>query len=269
VDIVIKVRRIDVAAVASIIAHILIFAIPVREKPPGSVATIATPPMNVTIVPPEEAPPPTSVLPPPPKVAETAPPKPRPVERPVPRIVPPAQTAPPRAEPQPTPTPAPEPPPAQVDMLAAINQRRAQRRAAEQAAREGTRGPTEDERAMANINRNLASPGEGVSGVFQILSKGTRRAEFAFNGWRSDQRRWREVIEVDAGLGGDVDRAIVKRMIELIRTHYSGDFNWESHRLGRVVTLSARPEDNEGLEDFLIREFFGTPVVRSEAGGRR
>ena len=35
--------------------------------------------------------------------------------------------------------------------------------------------------------------GKGVSGVFQILSKGTRRAEFAFNGWRSDQRRWREV----------------------------------------------------------------------------
>lgn len=262
-DIIIRVRRIDVFAVASILAHLLIFAIPVRQQPPGTVAAIATPPLNVTIVPPvPETPPVTSVLPPPPKVAEAAPPKPRPVERPVPRVVPPAQTAPPRAEPQPVPTPAPEPPPAQVDMLAAINQRRAQRRANEQAMREGTRGPTDDERTVANINRNLASPGEGVSGVFQILSKGTRRAEFAFNGWRSDQRRWREVIEVDAGLGGDVDRAIVKRMIELIRSHYTGDFNWESHRLGRVVTLSARPEDNEGLEDFLIREFFGTPVVK-------
>ena len=53
-----------------------------------------------------------------------------------------------------------------------------------------------------------------------------------------------------------------QRMIELIRTHYSGDFRWESHRLGRVVVLSARPEDNEGLEDFLVREFFGTPVLK-------
>ena len=42
---------------------------------------------------------------------------------------------------------------------------------------------------------------------------------------------------------------------------YSGDFRWESHRLGRIVILSARPEDSEGLEDFLIREFFGTPTV--------
>ncbi|MDP2762540.1 MAG: hypothetical protein Q8O64_19435 [Sideroxyarcus sp.] len=33
--------------------------------------------------------------------------------------------------------------------------------------------------------------------------------------------------------------------------------NWESLRLERVVVLSARMEDNEGLEDFLIREFFG------------
>jgi len=262
VDIIIRVRRIDAFVLASIIAHLVIFAIPMRERLPGSVAAIATPPLDVVIVPPEPQPPQVaSVTPPPPKVPEVAPPKPRPVERPVPRVVPPAQTA-PRAEPQPVPTPSPEPPPAAVDMLAAINQRRAQRRANEQAQREGTRGPTDDEKAMANINRNLASQGEGVSGVFQILSKGTRRAEFAFNGWRSDQRRWREVIEVDAGLGGDVDRAIVKRMIELIRTHYTGDFNWESHRLGRVVTLSARPEDNEGLEDFMIREFFGTPPVR-------
>jgi len=53
----------------------------------------------------------------------------------------------------------------------------------------------------------------------------------------------------------------VRRMIELIRTHYKGDFKWESHRLDRVVTLSARPEDSEGLEDFLLREFFGAQVL--------
>jgi hypothetical protein len=29
-----------------------------------------------------------------------------------------------------------------------------------------------------------------------------------------------------------------------------------------VVILSARPQDNDGLEEFLIREFFGTPMLR-------
>ena len=56
--------------------------------------------------------------------------------------------------------------------------------------------------------------------------------------------------------------AMVRRMIELIRTHYTGDFNWESHRLQRVVVLSARKEDQGELEDFLMREFFGTPLPR-------
>jgi len=50
---------------------------------------------------------------------------------------------------------------------------------------------------------------------------------------------------------------MVQRMIALIRTHYSGDFNWESHRQNRVIVLSARLEDNAELEAFLLREFFG------------
>ena len=46
-------------------------------------------------------------------------------------------------------------------------------------------------------------------------------------------------------------------MISLIREHYQGDFNWESHRMARTIVLSARPEDSAGLEDFLMLEFFG------------
>jgi hypothetical protein len=61
---------------------------------------------------------------------------------------------------------------------------------------------------------------------------------------------------VDAGLHGDVELAIVRKMIELIRTHYNGDFNWDSRRLGRVVVLSARLEDTAGLEAFMMKEFF-------------
>ena len=113
-----------------------------------------------------------------------------------------------------------------------------------------------EEKRMANIRRNLQP--QGTSGVFQIISKGVRTARFSFRGWTTDYNNSRrEVIEVDAGLNGDVERAIVRRMIELIRKHFNGNFNWESHRLNRVVVLSARMEDNAGLEDFLMLEFFG------------
>jgi hypothetical protein len=44
-------------------------------------------------------------------------------------------------------------------------------------------------------------------------------------------------------------------MIEIIRTHYKGDFRWESSRLGRVVNLSARIEDSAELEAFMLEEF--------------
>jgi hypothetical protein len=56
----------------------------------------------------------------------------------------------------------------------------------------------------------------------------------------------------------------VRRMIELIREHYQANFSWDSHRLGRVVTLSARKEDSTGLEDFLLSEFseFNPPTAR-------
>jgi hypothetical protein len=260
VDLVIKIRRIDLAVVASLIAHLLFFAIPLRQRPVETLSGSAQPPLTVHLV--EAKPGPVA---PPSEAADAAPPPPvrppvapRPVPRQPPKSVEPIPLPIPAPAPEPSP-PRPEPP---MDMLAAINARREQRRAAEAVAARGTRPPTEDESAVANIQRNLRDPGVGVGGVFQILSKGTRTAEFAFNGWRPDSdKRWREVIEVDAGLGGDVDRAIVRRMIELIRTHYQGDFKWESHFLGRTVILSARPQDNDGLEDFLVREFFGTPTL--------
>jgi hypothetical protein len=52
-------------------------------------------------------------------------------------------------------------------------------------------------------------------------------------------------------VGGDVELAIIRGMIGLIREHYKGDFNWQSYRLGKVIVLSARVEDNAALEDFL------------------
>lgn len=143
-------------------------------------------------------------------------------------------------------------------MMSYINAVRARRQAAEQADAEpgaNQRNPTPDGIRMANIKRNL-EPG-GTNGVFQILSMGVRTAQFSFRGWTTDSSHFqRQVIDVDAGLNGDVERAIVRRMIELIRQYYKGDFNWESQRLNRVIVLSARKEDNAQLEDFLMKEFF-------------
>lgn len=199
---------------------------------------------------------------PPPSAAEATPQKPTP--RPPASVQPRMMTA-PSATPQSTPLVAEPSAPARVvesepnDFMSMIIAKRAQRAAAEAAAGGRGREPSADEIAMANINRNTRSltQRDGTSGVFQILSKGHRAAQFSFNGWTGDRSNSRrDVIEVDAGLNGNIEIAIIRRMIELIRTHYKGDFNWDSRRLGRVVVLSARVEDSTGLEEFMMREFF-------------
>jgi hypothetical protein len=163
------------------------------------------------------------------------------------------------AAPSPAPVPDPLPP---KDFMAHVNAGRERLRAAELAgareyaeARARQRSPSSDEIRTANIMRNLQP--QGTHGVFQIIRVGGQTAQYSFRGWTSNSSNHRqEMIEIDAGPGGDVERAIVRSMIALIRGYYKGDFNWESQRLQRVIVLSARMEDNAGLEDFLMREFF-------------
>jgi hypothetical protein len=159
-------------------------------------------------------------------------------------------------------------------MLAMLEARRARRQAERSSAAPSgsTRvapensEETAEQHALAALNRNLQTISGGddkVGGVFQILRKGERTGEFAFNGWGGARPGgWREVIEVDAGDKGDIERAMVDRMIDLIREHYQGDFNWRSQRQAKTVVLSARKEDHAQLEDYLMREFFGTPIVK-------
>jgi hypothetical protein len=260
----IDINRIDIAVVLSLLIHGLIAMLPPIQRP-GEKAAASPAPFIARIVqtpaPRSDPEPETVPVAPAPRVAVARPvaiPKPPPLSTPLP------------AERKVAPEVPPAPPQPQFDMLAMINARREKRREVEHAlvqqeesrssASSGSNDP------MATIKRNLATlsapDSDGTGGVFQILSKGTRAGEFAFNGFRPDtQRRWREVIEVDAGQGGDIERAMVRRMIELIRGHYNGDFIWRSHRLGKSVTMSARPQDQADLEEFLIREFFDTPTV--------
>ncbi|SEN33498.1 hypothetical protein [Nitrosomonas marina] len=116
-----------------------------------------------------------------------------------------------------------------------------------------------EEIRMAKVRRNLQTP--GTSGIFQILELRTTYARFSFRAWTtgiSNPRR--EIVQVETEPGGDIERAVIRRMIQLIRQYHQEDFNWESHRLNRVIVLSARPGDQEGLENFLMREFFGEPL---------
>ena len=164
-----------------------------------------------------------------------------------------------------TKTPSKAAPGTATDLSDYINQAKARRRAAEgifddqENISSTVPQPSADEIRMANVRRNLQMP--GTSGIFQILRIGPRTAEFSFRAWTTGESNARlQRIQVDAGPDGDIERAIVRRMIQLIRQYYKEDFNWESHRLHRVVVLSAREKDSAGLEDFLMREFFINPA---------
>lgn len=152
---------------------------------------------------------------------------------------------------------------APTDMLAYVNAQRAKRERAENEAAKinadavaRETGPTEEEKRDAKIKSNFQN---GTNGIFEITSLGSRSASFTFLGWLNDySTSKRQYFEVEAATGQDVRLVMIRKMIGLIREHYQGDFNWESHRLGRTVVKSARVEDSAELEDFLMTEFFGT-----------
>jgi hypothetical protein len=102
-----------------------------------------------------------------------------------------------------------------------------------------------------------AQPRKRGGGIFEITRTAYDDGEFRFFGWHSEaQRKLPQVIEVRLGNNSDMRIAIVRRMIVLIRETEQGDFSWDSYRLGRIVTLSARPADTAGLEEFMMMEFF-------------
>ena len=253
-------NRLAIGLALSLCLHLLFLTfMPTRtvgETPP---AHVTQGPLVVQLSPPVKSSPPVAAEEAPPQQAirprtTTQAPRVIAVPSPLPQSVPlvPLQPAPVRPQ-EPAPT----------DFMSMVNAKREQRAAAEAAARAqrlaNGREPTGDEIANANISRNFQTltQSAGTSGIFQILNIGHRAAQFSFRGWTDDSSNSRrEIIDVDAGLNGNVRLAVVRRMIALIRSHYQGNFNWDSHRLGRVVVLSARTEDTAGLEEFMMREFF-------------
>lgn len=155
-------------------------------------------------------------------------------------------------------------PAAADDMLTQLDA--ARRRRADAAAPEITAAPEDDaQRANRIARENIAAAHPGArgadkddqGGVFQVRRLGLHSAEFMFRGWNVDFRRnSTQLVNVEQGADQDIRIAVVQKMIELIRRHKSGDFVWDSHRLGQQFTLSAKPEHGGELQQFLLREFF-------------
>jgi len=147
------------------------------------------------------------------------------------------------------------------DLLAYLNARRQQRQAQEMAEKSPSTDTNIQDRLVPEqkrdeiIARNLQQ--EGTNGLFQIREIVGDSAQFTFRGWQQNGRNTRfEIVTVLAGPNETIERAIVRKMIAIIREHYSGDFNWQSQKYGRIIVLSARLQDNQALEDFMIQEFF-------------
>lgn len=285
----VSIPRIWLAVAVSLLVHALALwqwkselRMPSEEKPErgrsqGELTVQLAPHPSPTPSPPRPAAPPLKIF------EKPRPPAPRVPQR---RPAPPQQVAPPPAPPviarrtpdaqapsqAPSKQPAPVTPRApQQDFSAALEARRRARTdqpvsAAPPESVDAT-PPAEDENARANriAAANLgtdtkpnfgADPRRG-GGVFTIRRVAYDYAEFLFFGWNKDIRRnTAQVIEVRKGNESNIRIAVVRRMIAIIREHEQGDFVWESPRLGRKITLSARARDNAGLEAFMLREFF-------------
>ena len=145
-----------------------------------------------------------------------------------------------------------------------IEARRRARGAAEPPAPAPAEGEDDQARRKRVVAANLGldrkptfgrDPG---GGIFQITRMGYSDAEFIFYGWNREIRRnTSQLIVVRKGEHSDIRLAVVRRMIAIIREYEQNEFLWESRRLGRDVMLSARLADNAGLEEFMLREFFG------------
>lgn len=256
--------RVIVGIVLSVLIHLIVLFGVIKhiDDTKETTANAVKSPIEVTLMAPPKpvVTPPASVpqpaVKPQPKV--TPPPKSKPA--PAPKKVAPAVKSTTKPSPLKLPSRVPEsnqqPMSNDMDMSQMLNQTR-EKRQQEAAAQSQPSAPTANEIAKANIDFEMNRNKDGKNGIFAIINKGPRIATYAFYGWDKNRRDARkQLITVDAGLNGDVDLAIINSMITLIRQYYTGNFNWDSQRLGRVMVLSARPEDTKELQSFLRQEMF-------------
>jgi hypothetical protein len=269
----VAVPRIWLTFALSILVHIAALWIVLPRLPllsPGEEQGQASDRLQVQLA---ALPPPAPASPPPPKLPtptrETRAilsPRPRPRNAPTPEVPPKIVVPSPEIPEIPLPPPPPavaEPTPPQSPVADDLSSFIASRRRArgEVAAPVESDNERRDRIVASNMPR-ISSPianheVKRGGGLFEITRMTYDDAQFLFFGWNKDAgRRTPQAYEVRLGNNSDMRIAVVRRMIAIIREQETGDFHWQSWRLDRVVVLSARLEDNAGLEDFLMREMF-------------
>lgn len=237
---------------------------PERAASSGALAVRLAPPQAP---PPAPVPPPSPAQPTPstppvplPRAVTRTPPAPPVIasSRPAPDTPPSVPVAPPVSAPAPAATPS------GGDLASFIESQRRARATPQESPSKAP--PADDDKSRSNrvAAANVASPRimtfgydpNRSGGVFKVQRTGLNDAEFMFYGWNPDARRnTAQLIEVKKGNNSDIRIAVVRKMIAIIRDSVQEeDFLWDSKRLGRSLTLSARARDNEGLEEFMLRE---------------
>ena len=171
----------------------------------------------------------------------------------------------------------PEPPkpkaaPPEMDMAAAIE---ARRRARGQDSSDQPAQESDADRGMRIAKANIAAangrsqgqdPGENDA-LFSVENQTFASAELKLRIWNNNfKRRWLTQVTVERGGEPDIETAIVKKVIELIRKNAAPDFKYHSRVLRKEVMLSSRPADQAELEAFLFKEMF--PEYKRGPGGR-
>jgi hypothetical protein len=155
-------------------------------------------------------------------------------------------------------------PPPEQDMAEMIAKRRAAREANNPQPAPPTPVESENDRALRIAKGNIAgaqgrsggADKDDTGGIFSV-NKSFHSADVKFRGWNTNfKRNWTQQLHVEQGAERDIETAVVKEMVKVIRKEKPGDFEWDSRRLGKVVHLSARKEDEEELIAFLLKEMF-------------
>lgn len=169
----------------------------------------------------------------------------------------------PREQPVQPPPPAPEPPKVEkvepeMDMAAMIEARRRARGQVEQPAEE-----SEAERGNRIARANIAAAngrksGEGgADGAFSVADVTFNSAQVKLNTKFLGSAR-PSLKQETAELGDEIDieTAIVKKLVQMLRKEKFIDFNFTSQRLQRTMPMSTRPEYAPELEAMLMKELF-------------
>ena len=155
-------------------------------------------------------------------------------------------------------------PPPEQDMSEMIAKRRAAREANNPQPAPPAPAESDAERSLRIAKANIAgaqgrsggADKDDTGGIFSV-DKSYHSADVKFRGWNTNfKRNWTQQLHVEQGAEPDIETAVVKEMIKVIRKEKTGDFPWESRRLGKVVVMSARKEDEKDLIAFLLKEMF-------------